>query len=205
MNAFWPAIEGFALGGGLIVAIGAQNAFILRQGLLRQNVFVLCLVAAICDAALIALGVAGMGTLVQSNETLLWFVTVGGAIFLAVYALMALRRAFSDSHLDPSDDGKKSLKKALAILFAFTFLNPHVYLDTVVLVGGISGQYEGISRLIFAIGAMTASFVWFFGLGYGARWLVPLFQKPMAWRILDLLIALIMALLSISLFLRAVG
>lgn len=205
MSEFWPALEGFALGGGLIVAIGAQNAFILRQGLLRQNVFILCLVAAICDAALIALGVAGMGTLVQSNETLLWFVTVGGAIFLAVYALMALRRAFSSSHLDPASEGKTDLKRALAILFAFTFLNPHVYLDTVVLVGGISGQYEGSARLVFGLGAMAASFVWFFSLGYGARWLVPLFQKPMAWRILDLIIASIMALLSISLFLRAFG
>ncbi len=203
MTEFLPAIEGFALGGGLIVAIGAQNAFILRQGLLRQNVFILCLVAALSDAALIALGVAGMGTLVQANKSLLWFVTIGGAMFLAVYALMALRRAFTASQLDPASEGKTSLQRALAILFAFTFLNPHVYLDTVVLVGGISGQYEGAARLVFAIGAMAASFVWFFSLGYGARWLVPLFQKPMAWRILDLIIATIMALLSISLFLRA--
>lgn len=202
MSSFLPFVEGFALGGGLIVAIGAQNAFILRQGLLKQHVFVLCLAAAIFDAALIALGVLGMGTLVQSNETLLFAVTIGGAIFLAIYALMALRRAFGQTHLDPASSGGQGLTKAISILLAFTFLNPHVYLDTVVLVGGISGQYQGSARLAFAIGAMSASFAWFFSLGYGARWLVPLFQKPMAWRILDLIIAAIMALLSVSLFLR---
>ncbi|MEM8749538.1 MAG: LysE/ArgO family amino acid transporter [Pseudomonadota bacterium] len=199
----FPFINGFLLGGGLIIAIGAQNAFILRQGLLQQHVFLLCLVASMADAALIAAGTAGIGTLVQANPTLLWWVTIGGGIFLAVYAIMALRRAFQSGGLDASGNGGLSLKAALLTLLAFTFLNPHVYLDTVVLVGGISGQYAGNERLLFTIGAMAASFVWFFALGYGAKQLVPVFRKPRAWQILDLLIAAVMAFLSFSLFWRA--
>lgn len=198
-----PALEGALLGGGLIVAIGAQNAFILRQGLLRQHVFVLCLIASIADATLIAAGVAGVGALVSSNETLLLVVTLGGAVFLAIYALIAARRAMKPGTLDAAGEGSASLRAAIATLLAFTFLNPHVYLDTVLLVGGISGQYQGSARLAFAVGAMAASFIWFFSLGYGARWLSPLFAKPAAWRILDGVIALVMAVLSLSLFWRA--
>ncbi len=197
------AFEGFLLGGGLIIAIGAQNAFLLRQGLLRQHVFILCLVAALSDAALIALGIAGMGTLVQSNKTLLFYVTIGGAIFLTLYSISAFRRAFVSSSLDPADTVGNRLAQSLATLLAFTFLNPHVYLDTVVLVGGVSGQYPGVERMYFAIGAMSASFVWFFSLGYGAIWLVPAFRNPKAWMVLDIIIGIIMALLALSLFVRA--
>ena len=195
-------LEGFLLGGGLIVAIGAQNAFILRQGLMRSHVFVLCLVAACIDATLIALGVGGFGTFVQSNADLLFWVTIGGIVFLAVYGMMALLRALRPSVLIAADEQQTDLKSALATLLAFTILNPHVYLDTVVLVGGISGQYAGFDRLSFAFGAMMASFVWFFALGYGARWLTPLFAKPVAWRILDGIIAVIMFALAASLFQR---
>ena len=195
-------LEGFLLGGGLIVAIGAQNAFILRQGLMRSHVFVLCLVAACIDATLIALGVGGFGTFVQSNAELLFWVTIGGIVFLAVYGMMALLRALRPSVLIAADEQQTDLKSALATLLAFTILNPHVYLDTVVLVGGISGQYAGFDRLSFAFGAMMASFVWFFALGYGARWLTPLFAKPVAWRILDGIIAVIMLALAASLFQR---
>ena len=195
-------LEGFLLGGGLIVAIGAQNAFILRQGLMRSHVFILCLVAACIDATLIALGVGGFGTFVQSNADLLFWVTIGGIVFLAVYGMMALLRALRPSVLIAADEQQTDLKSALATLLAFTILNPHVYLDTVVLVGGISGQYAGFDRLSFAFGAMMASFVWFFALGYGARWLTPLFAKPVAWRILDGIIAVIMFALAASLFQR---
>lgn len=201
--SFFPALQGFLLGGGLIIAIGAQNAFILRQGLLRQHVFILCFFASLSDAFLIALGVGGMGTLVQSNPGLIFYVTLLGALFLTVYALLAARRAMYPNTLEAAGEGAGSLSKALAILFAFTFLNPHVYLDTVVLLGGISGQYEGAARLSFGIGAAISSFAWFFSLGYGARFLAPLFAKPIAWRVLDGLIAIIMALLAFSLFLRA--
>ncbi|MEP0943523.1 MAG: LysE/ArgO family amino acid transporter [Rhizobiaceae bacterium] len=199
----YPALEGFLLGGGLIIAIGAQNAFILRQGLMRQHVFILCLIAALSDAFMIVLGVAGMGTLVNSNPDLLFYVTLAGAAFLAVYALIALRRALSPTGLETTGRGVGSLTKAISILLAFTFLNPHVYLDTIVLLGGVSGQYSGDLRTAFAVGASASSFVWFFSLGYGAQWLAPLFSRPAAWRILDGLIALIMALLSLTLLFRA--
>ena len=192
-------LSGFLLGGSLIVAIGAQNAFILRQGLLRSHVFVLCLVCALSDAVLIAAGVAGLGTLVAASPRLLAVVTVGGALFLFAYALFALRRALRPQALTAALSGQGSLKAALAACLAFTFLNPHVYLDTVLLVGSISATHEGAARTAFGAGAATASFVWFFGLGYGARLLQPLFARPSAWRVLDLLIAAVMAAIAISL------
>ncbi|MBU4528396.1 MAG: LysE/ArgO family amino acid transporter [Hoeflea sp.] len=197
-----PAIAGLLLGGSLIIAIGAQNAFILRQGLLRQHVFILCLICALSDAALIGLGVAGLGAIISSSQVLIAVVTLGGAAFLAVYAVMALRRALRPSGLEAARTGPGSLKAAVLMCLAFTFLNPHVYLDTVLLVGGLSARYEGTARLAFAIGAMSASFLWFFGLGYGARVLEPLFKRPSAWRVLDGLIAAVMALLSASLMYR---
>ena len=200
-----PALEGFLLGGGLIVAIGAQNAFILRQGLLRQHVFVLCLLAALFDTILIILGVVGMGALIQSNPGLLLYVTLAGAVFLAVYAIIAARRALFPVGLQAADRGVKNLTKAVWILVAFTFLNPHVYLDTIVLLGGVSGQYDDAPRMAFTIGASVASFVWFFSLGYGAKRLAPLFERPSAWRVLDGFIALVMAVLCISLLLRTFG
>jgi len=199
---FAPAFSGLLLGGSLIIAIGAQNAFILRQGLLRQHVFILCLICALSDAALIGLGVAGLGAIISGSEILIGVVTLGGAVFLAVYAFLALKRAISPSGLEAAKTGSGSLKAAVLTVLAFTFLNPHVYLDTVLLVGGLSARYEGTARLAFAIGAMSASFIWFFGLGYGARVLEPLFAKASAWRVLDGLIALVMAALSISLLVR---
>ena len=200
--SFAPFVPGFLLGGSLIIAIGAQNAFILRQGLLREHVFILCLICALSDALLIAAGVAGLGTLVSRSPALIGTVTLGGALFLATYAILAFRRAFSGETLQAASGKQSSLKAAVATCLAFTFLNPHVYLDTVVLIGSLSGSYPGTARLWFGIGAVTASFVWFFGLGYGARLLVPVFAKPMAWKVLDILIGLIMAGLSLSLFLR---
>ena len=204
MSVF-PALQGFLLGGGLIIAIGAQNAFILRQGLLREHVFILCLVASVSDAFLIFLGVAGMGALVQSVPGLIFYVTVLGALFLSAYAMLAARRALSPGSLSVSQEKGGPLGRSLAILLAFTFFNPHVYLDTVILVGGIASQYMGGERLAFTIGAATASFVWFFSLGYGARLLAPLFERPVSWRILDGLIAIIMGLLALSLFFQAFG
>src|SRR5690606_10031608 len=194
-----PFISGFLLGGSLIVAIGAQNAFILRQGLLRQHVFVLCLVCALSDAVLIAAGVGGLGMLVAHFPLLLTAVTIGGALFLFAYALLALRRALDPRALEAARGGEANLGAALAACLAFTFLNPHVYLDTVLLIGSISATHEGVARIAFGAGAAAASFVWFFGLGYGARLLQPLFARPSAWRILDLVIAAVMAAIGISL------
>ncbi|HRP78633.1 MAG TPA: LysE/ArgO family amino acid transporter [Aquamicrobium sp.] len=194
-----PFLSGFFLGLSLIVAIGAQNAFILRQGLLRQHVFVLCLICALSDALLIAAGVAGLGTLVSSSPALIAVVTVGGALFLFSYALIAFRRAWRPQALHAARGGASDLKAAVAACLAFTFLNPHVYLDTVVLVGSLSAQYVGSERLAYGVGAMIASFVWFFGLGYGARLLQPVFARPSAWRVLDILIGLVMAAIGFSL------
>ncbi|MEM8839869.1 MAG: LysE/ArgO family amino acid transporter [Pseudomonadota bacterium] len=199
MDLFFASLSGFVLGASLIIAIGAQNAFILRQGLLREHVLVLVLICATCDALLIVLGVAGFGTLVKQSQVLIDVVAVGGGLFLLTYAAFALQRAFTPSSLTPDAKGAGSLKKAVMTCLAFTLLNPHVYLDTVILVGGLSAQYDGMARVLFGAGAVTASFVWFFSLGYGARLLVPVFRKPLAWRILDLAIAVIMTALAVSL------
>lgn len=198
------ALSGFLLGASLIIAIGAQNAFILRQGLLRQHVFVLCLICALSDALLIALGVAGLGTLLAQSPTLISVVTAGGALFLFGYAAIAFRRAMKPEVLQAAKSGEARLWPAVAACLAFTFLNPHVYLDTVVLLGGLSAAYEGQARLAYGLGAATASFVWFFGLGYGARLLEPVFARPAAWRVLDLLIGAVMAAIGLSLSSRLV-
>jgi L-lysine exporter family protein LysE/ArgO len=200
-----PFLNGFFLGASLIIAIGAQNAFILRQGLLRRHVFILCLICAAADALLIALGVAGLGTLIQSSPELITAVTIGGAAFLFAYSFIAFRRAMIPSAMDTKGKAEGSLRVAISACLAFTFLNPHVYLDTVVLLGGLSARFEGQGRLAYALGAMTASFVWFFALGYGARLLGPVFVKPAAWRILDGLIGLVMAAIGLSLLSRLFG
>ena len=192
-------ITGFLLGGSLILAIGAQNAFILRQGLLKQHVFILCLICAASDALLIAAGVGGLGTIIDGHPEFVFWVTIGGALFLLAYAIFALQRALKPQAMEAASSGQGNLKAAMAQCLAFTFLNPHVYLDTVVLVGGISSRYIGQEKTAFAAGAMTASFIWFFSLGYGARLLQPVFAKPRAWQILDLIIAAVMTMIAISL------
>jgi L-lysine exporter family protein LysE/ArgO len=199
------ALSGALLGASLIIAIGAQNAFILRQGLLRSHVFILCLICALSDAVLIAAGVAGLGTLVSQSPLLITVVTLGGALFLGSYAYLAFRRALQPHAMQADGDKRVPLKVAVATCLAFTFLNPHVYLDTVLLLGSLSAGYEGAARIAYGAGAATASFVWFFGLGYGARLLEPVFAKPAAWRVLDIIIGLVMSLLALSLVLRFVS
>ena len=199
---FSAAISGFLLGASLIIAIGAQNAFILRQGLLRQHVFILSLICAASDALLIAAGVAGLGTLISQSPKLITAVTIGGALFLFSYAIIAFRRALKPEVLKAANTGEARLGPAIAACLAFTFLNPHVYLDTVVLLGSLSAAYEGQARLAFGLGAATASFVWFFGLGYGARLLEPVFARPASWRVLDFLIGAVMSAIGLSLVSR---
>jgi L-lysine exporter family protein LysE/ArgO len=194
------AIDGFLLGGSLIVAIGAQNAFVLRQGLKREFVLPVCLICAISDALLIAAGVAGLGALVQHSSTALWFVTVGGAAFLFLYGSRAFARAVRPGALAVGGGGAPRLSAAVAACLAFTFLNPHVYLDTVLLLGSLSGRYAGSARLAYGAGAALASFVWFFGLGYGARLLAPIFADPRAWRVLDIGIGVVMWAIAVRLF-----
>lgn len=199
---FSAALSGFLLGASLIIAIGAQNAFILRQGLLREHVFLLSLICALSDALLITAGVAGLGTLIAQSPTLISVVTLGGAAFLFWYASIAFRRALHPEVLKAANTGNGNLKVAIGTVLALTFLNPHVYLDTVVLLGGLSARFEGWNRAAYGAGAALASFIWFFGLGYGARLLQPIFAKPTAWRVLDVLIGLVMAGIGLSLLVR---
>lgn len=204
ISHFSASAAGFLLGGSLIIAIGAQNAFILRQGLIRNHVFVLSFICALSDAVLIAAGVAGLGALVSRSPALIAAVTLGGALFLATYAVLAFRRAISPAAMVADHSKGMGLKAAVATCLAFTFLNPHVYLDTVVLLGSLSASYEGTARLAYGSGAAVASFVWFFSLGYGARYLAPFFARPVAWKILDIIIGVVMSLLALGLLLRFV-
>jgi L-lysine exporter family protein LysE/ArgO len=195
------AAKGFGLGAGLIIAIGAQNAYVLRQGLRREHVFVVATVCFLCDVVLIAAGAAGVGTLVAADPTLTAVAAAGGAAFLLVYGLRALRAAWHPKTLRPGEAERAGAGagRALAVALALSLLNPHVYLDTVVLLGSVAGQYSGTARSWFAGGAMAASMAWFYGLGYGAGKLAPLFRRPAAWRVLDALIALIMLAIAASL------
>lgn len=191
-------IPGFLLGLSLIVAIGAQNAFVLRQGLRREHVFAVCAVCAGSDALLIAIGVAGFGALIHALPWLTPVMRFGGAAFLFGYAIRSLWSAWRNhGALDPSADVRKPLGVTLLSCLAFTWLNPHVYLDTVVLLGSVSTRYAG-QRADFALGAMSASCLFFFALGYGARLLRPLFANPKAWRVLDAAIGITMVVLAIK-------
>lgn len=193
------AISGFLLGLSLIVAIGAQNAFVLRQGLRREHVLPIVLTCAISDAALIVLGVGGFSTAKRLLPGVELYMLWGGVAFLVFYGLLNLRAAFKGSGaLDPAEDRATPLASALATCLALTWLNPHVYLDTVVLLGSISAQYPG-REWVFGAGAVTGSFVFFFSLGYGARLLRPLFARPIAWRLLDGLVAITMFAIALKL------
>ena len=192
---------GFGLGFSLILAIGAQNAFVLRQGLRRQHVFWVCLACAGSDALLIASGVLGFGSLAVAFP---WFEPVmrfGGAAFLAWYGARSLLAAWRGGEiLDAGQDaGKRPLLPVLTTVLALTWLNPHVYLDTVVLLGSISAQYA--DPLVFGLGAMLASFTFFFSLGYGASLLAPVFARPSDWQVLDVLVGLTMWAISLKLLL----
>ncbi len=197
MTALLP---GFALSLTLILAIGAQNAFVLRQGLRLQHVFWVCLTCAVSDAILITVGVAGFGGLGQAVP---WFeplMRYGGAGFLIWYGAQNAMSAWRGGEtLEAEGPKTQTLRRTILTLLALTWLNPHVYLDTVVLLGSISAQYD--NRLAFGVGAVMASFVFFFSLGYGARMLSPIFAKPRSWQILDALIALTMWAIAAKLLL----
>jgi L-lysine exporter family protein LysE/ArgO len=195
------ALSGLGFGLSLIIAIGAQNAFVLRQGLRREHVLAVVAICALSDALLIALGVAGLGTLLQLVPWLLVVVRVGGAAFLIVYGVLAARRALRPAALITEDAGHSTpLWTAVLTCLALTWLNPHVYLDTVVLLGSVAGTH-GDDRWWFGLGAAVGSILWFSALGFGARFLRPLFAKPMAWRVLDGIIAVVMTAIAISLLL----
>ena len=193
MNAF---ISGFGLSLSLILAIGAQNAFVLKQGIKKEHVFVVCFICALSDALLIFLGVSGFGYLIEQFPSLQTFARYGGFAFLCVYGLKSLYSAWTMSHkLKPEGVAVPTLLKTVLLTLAFTWLNPHVYLDTVILLGAVSTKF-GENSTFFGLGAMSASFVFFFSLGYGARLLAPLFQKALSWKVLEFFIALVMLSLA---------
>lgn len=190
-----PFVTGLLLGLSLIVAIGAQNAFVLRQGLRGEHVGVVVAICVLSDAALIAAGVGGLAALLGESPALLDAMALAGAAFLARYAYGAARRALAGGALVASAAaGGASRRRVVAQALAFTWLNPHVYLDTVLLVGAVGAQQAAAARPLYALGACTASLLWFGALGIAARRLAPVFARPVAWRVLDGTIALTMAL-----------
>ena len=192
--------SGFALGFSLILAIGAQNAFVLRAGLLRRHVLPLVIVCAISDAVLIAAGVAGFGVLVQTYPAVVDYLRYFGAAFLVVYGVRSFVSALRGGSAMQQGAEESDLWKSVIICLMLTWLNPHVYLDTVVLIGSLASQ--SASPWVFGAGAISASFVFFFSLGFGARFLSPVFRNPRAWQILDFVIALVMWSIAYGLLFR---
>lgn len=193
-------ITAFVLAAGLIMAIGAQNAHVLRQGIAGHYVGITVILCAFFDTVLMTSGVFGFGWLLTQLPMLEDVARVGGAVFLLWYGSRCVRSAMAPlSSVSVESRVATTLPTAIATVSAFTLLNPHVYLDTVVLVGSIGGQYEGTARTVFAVGAFTASWVWFIALGYGARLVRPYFENPRAWQVLDGFIALVMFAIALSL------
>ncbi|MEX6506996.1 LysE/ArgO family amino acid transporter [Jiella sp. M17.18] len=185
-------LTGLAVGFGLILAIGAQNAFVLRQGLRGEHVLLICLACSLSDAVLIGAGVGGFGAIVEEVPALDPILRYGGAAFLVWYGLRSFRAALaSDATLAPADAAPQHWRSALGLCLALTWLNPHVYLDTLILIGTISTRFPQ-NPAAFALGAMTASFLFFFSLGYGAALLRPLFARPASWRVLETVVGITM-------------
>lgn len=196
MNSFNAFFSGFSLGLSLILAIGAQNAFVLKQGIKKQHVFLVCTICALSDAVLIFVGVSGFGYVVERYQVIKTAALWGGFVFLSIYGLRSLYSAFSASHtLTSGDEEARGAAKTALLTLAFTWLNPHVYLDTALLLGSVSTKF-GERAGLFGVGAMCASFAFFFSLGYGARFLAPLFQKLAAWKILEFFVGVTMITLG---------
>ncbi|MBA4749118.1 MAG: amino acid transporter [Alphaproteobacteria bacterium] len=200
---FW---EGCATGAGLIIAIGAQNAFVLKQGIMKNHVFATVFICCLVDAILIALGVGGFGTFLTSSPFLLSVAKWGGVGFLVLYGLRSFGAVLKTEALAVEGGRERpNLKASILMILAFSLLNPHVYLDAVLLLGSIGAQLPKDERPFFALGAIVVSFVWFFSMGYGARFLAPLFAKPLAWKILDMVTGAIMLLLAYLLAMGSLG
>jgi len=194
-----PFIQGFGAGGGLIAAIGAQNAFVLSQGVRGNHHIVIALICILCDAVFITAGIAGFGGSVSAYPFLAQWVAWGGAGFLFVYGCGSLRSAIRGGSLLTSDRAVLSLGAAILTTLAVTLLNPHFYLDTVILLGGISSRFHGENRLLFWAGAVSASTIWFLCLSLGGQMLAPVFRKQISWRILDTMVWATMWFIALSL------
>ena len=193
-------IKGFVVTFSLIVAIGAQNAYILKLGLLRQYVGLAVTLCILFDTILISAGVLGLGFFVKGNQFLINGIAIIGIAFLTFYAFLSFKSALKNESIKIDDQVKTNpLGKVITMLLVFTFLNPHTYLDTVLLIGGIGANLNDDAKLYFLIGAISGSSLWFISLGYGARLLIPLFKKPITWKILDTSIGFIMLIIAYSL------
>ena len=196
MGVLSAGVAGFALSMGLILAIGPQNIFVLRQGLLRSHVFAVCLVCSLADALLITVGVLGIGAYLSGVEGAEFWISMAAALFIACYGVMRVRSSMDPSGMSIGEEDGAGLVPTLGTAMAFTFLNPHVYLDTVMLIGSASSRYASDERASFAVGAMLASFLFFFALGYGARRLSSLLESPESWRLIDRGIACVMFVIA---------
>ena len=197
--------KGMGTGAGLIIAIGAQNAFVLSQGIRKNHPLVIASICALCDALLVAAGVTGTGRLVAANPMVTDIAGLGGALFLFWYGSRAFYAAFKGGRLETEEARLMSVKSAILATLGVTLLNPHVYIDTILLIGSIAGQFPAPDHLAFGAGAVTASFFWFFLLSLGAGFLAPLFHTTLAWRILDAFVGTVMWTIGFSLVRGVVG
>ncbi|MFC9838842.1 LysE/ArgO family amino acid transporter [Rhodococcus sp. NPDC127530] len=198
--ALFTAAAGFGTGLSLIVAIGAQNAFVLRQGIVRRHVLPVVVLCAVSDAVLIVVGISGIGAVLAHAPAAITVIRWAGAAFLVSYAVLAARRALRPGTLDATPDvGSATLATSILTCLALTWLNPHVYLDTVLMLGSVANNQGDSGRWLFGLGAATSSVVWFLALGYGAQFLHGVFARPGAWRVLDAGIAALMLTLGITL------
>jgi L-lysine exporter family protein LysE/ArgO len=193
-------LKGFAAGASLIIAIGAQNAFVLSQGIKKHHYIIIPFICTMCDGVLIFLGISGAGVLIASNHGLRLAAGAAGAVFLTGYGFMSFLSAFKGGTLNPArQTGGISFKAAVLTTLAVTLLNPHVYIDTVLLLGSIAGQFQSPGHYYFGAGAFCASFIWFFSLSIGGRFLAPFFARQISWRILNACIGTIMWAIAVSL------
>ncbi len=186
-------LQGLLVSFGLIIAIGAQNIYVLKKGILKEHTFMIASICFLLDASLIAIGVKGIGKTLELHPSFFIYITWFGILFLILYGLLALKNTMITQNMKiKAVKEKSSFNKMIIATFAISLLNPHVYLDTVLLIGSIGSHYRGLSQNLFIAGAVSASFIWFFSLAYGSRILIPIFKKPITWKLLDLLTALIM-------------
>lgn len=188
--------EGFTTGISLIIAIGAQNAYVIKKGIANSYVFIIALICTVIDAFLISLGTLGLGKIIENNKIFILFFTAFGILFLLSYGIKSIKSCFfGNNSMVTSEDrpeSKEGLKTTILTILGFSLLNPHVYLDTVILIGSVGAKFPSFERIYFVIGACLASAIWFFSLAYGAKFLEPIFRKSITWKILDLFVGLLM-------------
>jgi L-lysine exporter family protein LysE/ArgO len=192
-------LQGMGVGAGLIIAIGAQNVFVLTQGIRKQHHWLIAFICSISDMLLIFVGAAGIGSFVAGNHALQTGAAWTGAIFLIWYGSRALLSVSSPQGLDEGKSNGAGMRIIVTTALALTFLNPHVYIDTIILLGSISGQYQARDRCLFALGASTSSFLWFFSLSLGGSFLAPVFRRSVSWKILNCLVCITMWTIAVQL------